>query len=160
MAFIPGLLASKMLGPLIAGAVVFGTGFTAAEVYEHKIPWGLAHQRDKLRDSIPGVKAAAYKDGAGAQAKADQDGFNKWSAALTACEAKGVAGRDADASALTQLQKFGSTQAAQAYKLGRASCEPSHAQVSPSGGHAAPAGVPAPRDVRTIVSGGAYTPTP
>lgn len=35
---------SKALIPVIGAALMFAAGFTAAEAYEHKVPWGLSHK--------------------------------------------------------------------------------------------------------------------
>lgn len=39
---------------LIGAGLLFATGFAAAEVYEHKVPWGLGPKRDALYQEIHG----------------------------------------------------------------------------------------------------------
>jgi Na+-transporting NADH:ubiquinone oxidoreductase subunit NqrC len=99
-----------------------------------------------------------------AQLRADTAAFGAWKAYATQIEAQRVLDQTGDTSSLTQANQFATTQAAQAYRLGRASCGKTNAQapsVPSSGpmpaGVAVPGGVPVD-DLRTASQPGAFTP--
>lgn len=46
--------AKKLVPMLVGGGIMLAAGFTAAEVYEHKAPWGLGPKRDALYQEIHG----------------------------------------------------------------------------------------------------------
>lgn len=111
-------LGLKALPFIIAGAL----GFGAAESYEHKAPWGLAHQRDRIQASIPGLTKAAQDKGAKDQWAVDKPAFDGWGKALTECRSGDHATRDATAATQSRADATASLQASAAYRLGRASC--------------------------------------
>lgn len=156
---IAGIAARNLVGPLIAGAVAFGVGFGACEAYEHKAPWGLAHQRDKLRDSIPGKIAEGKAAGIKAQADADKAAFGQWSASLAECRAARENDTNGAARDLDKARAFTSSQAAAAYRLGRATCSgggnAKKTDPATGGGQPGDGGVRPPADFRTIFGGGA-----
>lgn len=87
-----------------------------------------------------------------------QGKFKLWNNALTQCETTRRNDRDAVAQTLAEANRFGSTQASTAYRLGRASCGAPNAQRDPAG-RPAPGRVP-DNDFRSIFEAGAFTPTP
>lgn len=134
-AILAGLSTAKALGPLLGAAALIVAGFGAAEAYEHLAPWGLEHQRDAVRASIPAMEAAAAKAGALGQSAADKSAFDAWATQLSDCEGGAKTARDAQASAIAASDKTTSLRASAAYRLGRASCGDPHAAVaSPSSG--------------------------
>lgn len=139
---IEGVMASKLLGPIIGGVAIFAVGFGAAEIYEHRAPWSLAHQRDHLRDVVvPQARKDGEAAGIKSQAAADKAAFNKWDAALKACRDAAKAARDAEAAKIAAADKFTSAQASAAYRLGRASCGAHDANPNPPPGPVAALGV-------------------
>lgn len=84
MAFLAPIIASgagKMLPTLIGAAVIAVASGAAVEVYEHRAPWGLAHQRDAAHD-LALTNAINWRS-----MRADRDA---WTKADKACEAKRV----------------------------------------------------------------------
>lgn len=57
--------AGKLLPWLIGGAAAVSVGFAAAELYEHKVPWGLSHKLAgavQARDKAKGEQRKAEDD--------------------------------------------------------------------------------------------------
>lgn len=162
MFLIDDLLAAKAVGkllPLAIGAtVLFGVGFGAAEVYEHSAPWGLRAQRDRIRDSIPEKTRLAFEAGVTAQAQADAPAFAQWRTNLSKCEAARDAARNEAAGAIADANAIARTEAARAFRLGRATCGATDA-TSPSPGPSPDAGgLLADDDLLESYRPGSFTP--
>lgn len=56
-----GFKAVKPAGLALAGALTFGAGFVAAEVYENRVPWGLAAQRNDALKELGAWRFAAQE---------------------------------------------------------------------------------------------------
>lgn len=135
--------ASKLAGPLVAGAVAMGAGFAASELYEHAAPWGLKAQLMAEVRKEPALVNQGQVAGVKQQAASDASAFASWQSSLNACNATLASNRDIAATAIVQNDKSSSQQASAAYQMGRASCTGAPNAPSPppaAGGHAG--GVP------------------
>lgn len=151
----------KLVAMLAGTAIVAAVGFGAAEVYEHKAPWGLMAQRDRLRDSIPGIRDKAWKDGAMAQFKTDEYTINtKWRPALEKCESLRTEASKNAAAQLDRRVADNATSRTAAYRLGQATCGANNAKTpTPGSGAASPVGVlDDSDDLASILSAAAYAP--
>lgn len=149
---------TKIILALVGFVVTAGIGATAAEVYEHKVPWGLSAQLDRSEKSIPPLLDAARRTGASDQAALDKPAFDAWSARVDQCEAKATRTSQDDAALLAAAQKNSSSSRDAAFNLGRATC---NATPPPAGSPAAAGVMPVgDTDLRTILGAAAYAPTP
>jgi hypothetical protein len=127
---VAGKFALKAL-PFIAAAAV---GFSAAESYEHKAPWGLQHQAKHARADLKVADDALAR--ATAQLYRDVGSFGLWREALDSCRADQIKARDAAADSVTQDSAFTQSQARTAFRLGLAGCKGAAANataIHPSG---------------------------
>ncbi len=155
----------KAIPFLITAAVVMAAGFAAAEVYEHRAPWGLGQQLSDLRDSIPDKLKAERTAGeaAGAKAQADHDApvFQQWADQLQQCRSDRDAARTRAAQATQRAEAGTGAQVSAAYQLGRATCGASNANPSPDpvGDLIARSVSASPgADLGDLINAGAYTP--
>lgn len=147
------MAARKVLTAAIGAAVVFGAGFAAAEVYEHKVPWGLGPKRDAQAARADGYLREINKVPGGwrdllQRMTDDRDG---WREAEKRCGRLRIKERDARADAIATAGDEKAAAASggfeQGYAAGRAvglkQCGGARAQTDrsrPSGGPAG--GVP------------------
>ena len=151
-------------------------GFIGAEMFEHRkagptihvpilgdvSPFGesLEAKLDGVIAAEPAKVAAAVQVGIQQQTAADAPAFAKWANSLATCTTDATVARDAAAAALTKSDIFTNAQAAQAYKMGKASCGVTNATFAPNAaGGSKPGGVPdhAGPDFADIFQSGAYT---
>lgn len=151
------------VGLMLAGAVAStAVGFAACEAYEHTIPWGLGPQLQRLGDSIPGKLERARSLGMSQQFEADKlaiTGPGGWRDKLAACSSdKERISTDASAY-LNRVLSSGQASRTAAYELGRRSCNAPTGDFGSSG--AAPDGMLSNDvDLRSVLAGAAYAPTP
>lgn len=130
----------KALAPLVGALAIAAGGFAAAEVYEHRAPWGLgpklasAHKAIDSKNLALGRAAQALKNAAAAIAA--RDGAIARNAYSEAHDAEGST-------------DFWKGQVHAAFDAGLASCK--------SGARGAPGHV---RDLRDLWSAGAYLDSP
>lgn len=105
-------------------AAVFAMGMAAERNY------GTGAKLVDLRKSLPDQLETARKAGLKAQADVDRPVFDKWDAALAECRLAQSKVSQAAAAAITGSDAFTNTQAAAAYRLGRATCGADHAPAT------------------------------
>lgn len=138
----------KVASPFIGFIVVAALGFGAAELFEHRSPgptitvpvvgWkitpfgeSLAAQLTDYKAAEPARLAAAQAAGVKQQAASDAPAFAQWQASLTAAQADTKTARDTGAAALAKTDTTTANQAAEAFRLGRATCETANAPPAP-----------------------------
>lgn len=169
-----------VLKPIAGFLAAAAVGFGAAELLEHRgpgptvhLPFGITWHpfgeslEAKLDDYIAGMPAqvaAARKAGLDQQSKADAPYFDSWAKRVAADDAALKQARDDAAKAVTKQDQFTNVQAAQAFRLGQASCGAPNATqnipgIIPGPG---PGGVSndAPGDFAALFEPGAFTPAP
>lgn len=153
-----------MYGKLILKALpwilVFALGFGAAEVYEHKAPWGMKAQRDDLLADLGETRQAADSW------KNNRDGWVTY--AEKVLEPEVVACRDAAASRVNAASDERAAAASRAFDngfaagrtAGRRSCGAPDATPDPAGaGQPVPGGVqPSGQTLAGRWADGAYRP--
>ena len=155
------------VGVMLAGAAASASlGFAACEVYEHTVPWGLGPQLQRLSDSIPGKMEGARSQGRQEQFAADEltiSGPGGWSERLSACtQEKSQISTDAS-TYLSRVLSTGQASRTAAYELGRRSCNAptGDSGTGPGSSGAAPGGMlDDDTELRSVLSGAAYAPTP
>lgn len=162
-------LVLKTLAPIAGYLALIAVGFAAAETWEHTkhptvfswSPFGRSLST-KLHDEIasePAKIQVALRQGMDVQSKADKPYFDAWALRLAQDEKQIDQLRNAAAEAVHQQDRFTTTQADAAFRLGQASCGASHAQaVTPASGPG-PGGVrqSASPDFADLFEPGAFT---
>lgn len=167
-----------IIKPIAGFLVAAAVGFGAAEALEHRgpgptvhLPFGVAWHpfgeslEAKLDDYIAAMPAkveAARKAGLNQQSAADAPYFAAWAKHVAELDADLKRARDDAAKAVTRQDQFTNVQAAQAFRLGQASCGATNAIPSVTGAPGAPAapgGVPnGAGDFAALFEPGAFTP--
>lgn len=150
----------KLTGWLIGLAATIGVGFATAEVYEHKVPWGLGPQLSRLHSSLPARDAQNQKTGADAQLKSDQTTLTQWQASLAECRSGQTSASTSTAAQLDAALSIAKKSQSAAYELGRATCKgPTDAKTPPAGSVLPGAGVlPGDTDLGAALAVSAYAP--
>lgn len=91
--------ALKALVPFAGAMAIAASGFAAAEIYEHKVPWGLAHKLEAARADADGWRkataavsrlavgwATAYGKSEGYRAREQVDAVADVNAAAKTCD--------------------------------------------------------------------------
>ena len=154
---IPGFSQAR----LILVGLTFAGGFAAAEIYEHRVPWGLGPKLERLRDSLPRRDAERYTAGAKDQRARDQLVVDtSWRPALKECRASLKTASQQAGTAIDAERDASTRSSAAAYRLGRATCTgaPTNAKPSPRSSTAPSVGVRGTGDdLRDIVASGIGT---
>lgn len=144
-----------IMGAVVAAA--FAAGIAAAELHEHRAPWGLGQRLGRLQDSLPERDRRTALSAQQLQLASDTAVINNsWRPALAQCQAARLAASRTQAQGLDAALKIATASRQAAYQLGRSSC---YAPSSPATSPAAPAGVLRDDvDLAGTLAGAAYRP--